>query len=293
VFFLFCSFSNQGVGNRPALPVLLYRTPYCKRNAPSEWTVFEKICASNVFALCIMDVRGRYESDGEFCPYFQETNDGYDCIEWCARQVRMCFFFSLFSLLLSQDFCNGRVATFGISYPAAWQQLACCQGRPPHLVACIPAFSYSKPSSFIYFGDVFDSSWAWWTLTCIAPNVRVKKGLLGPKTDEEAEEHFEREKGRICSTLPLMNIPDMKHVADWYTQERKVFGQSFFFFFFLFAGTILGFSMVHETRFGTQSISPERFLLSFPLCTCLAGTTKRTVPEEQLPIFCSSRKVRG
>lgn len=93
-----------------------------------------------------------------------------------------------------------------------------CSGTqcPPHLVACIPAFSYSKPESFIYFGGVFDSSWAWWALTCICPDARRRKNIPGPITDEEAEEEFEREKDRIHSTLPLINVPHFRHVADWY-----------------------------------------------------------------------------
>jgi putative CocE/NonD family hydrolase len=106
------------------LPVLLYRTPYCKNNSPSEWTVFDRIQNTMCFALVCMDVRGRYASEGDFSPYFQEIDDGYDSIEWCA----------------AQSFCNGKVATFGISYPAAWQLLAC---SAPHLVACVPAFTYA------------------------------------------------------------------------------------------------------------------------------------------------------
>ncbi len=183
------------------LPCLLYRTPYCKDNAPSEWTVFENIRKADLFGLVVMDVRGRYASDGVFNPYFQEGDDGYDSIEWLARQ----------------PFCNGRVGTFGISYPGAWQWMAAkCRPPPPHLAAAVPAFTYFDPAAFIYFGGIFDTSWVWWTLTCIAADARKRRGLAGPQTDDEASDAFDEDKARIQKHLPLITLPDLKEAAPFY-----------------------------------------------------------------------------
>src|SRR5579862_1376835 len=66
-------------------PTLVYRTPYGKENAPKEWITFEKLPAHG-YAVVIQDVRGRYASGGEFLPYQNEGKDGYDTIEWAARQ---------------------------------------------------------------------------------------------------------------------------------------------------------------------------------------------------------------
>lgn len=56
----------EGSQDTRQLPVLLYRTPYNKRNAINEWTVFKKIQQESMrFALVVMDVRGRYASSGE------------------------------------------------------------------------------------------------------------------------------------------------------------------------------------------------------------------------------------
>ena len=67
-------------------PTLVYRTPYGKEDAPKEWSTFEKLPARG-YAVVIQDVRGRYASDGEFLPYQNEGKDGYDTIEWAARQT--------------------------------------------------------------------------------------------------------------------------------------------------------------------------------------------------------------
>ena len=74
---------------RPAaggkFPVLLYRTPYGKEDEQREYTTF-KHAVEHGYAVVIQDVRGRYQSDGDFRPYENEGRDGYDTIEWSAGQ---------------------------------------------------------------------------------------------------------------------------------------------------------------------------------------------------------------
>ena len=38
------------------------------------------------YAVVVQDVRGRFQSEGEFRPYENEGRDGYDTIEWAAGQ---------------------------------------------------------------------------------------------------------------------------------------------------------------------------------------------------------------
>ena len=91
-------------GGRGAFPVLVYRTPYGKEPALEEYTTFRH-ALEHGYALVVQDVRGRYASDGEFRPYENEGRDGYDTIEWAARQ----------------SWSNGAVGTLGLSYPGAVQ----------------------------------------------------------------------------------------------------------------------------------------------------------------------------
>ncbi len=66
-------------------PVLVYRTPYGKEPTLEEYSTFRH-AVEHGYAVVVQDVRGRYASGGEFRPYENEGRDGYDTIEWAARQ---------------------------------------------------------------------------------------------------------------------------------------------------------------------------------------------------------------
>jgi len=179
-------------------PALLYRTPYGKQFALREYKTFEKAVARG-YAVVVQDVRGRYASDGEFVAYQNEGRDGYDSIEWVAKQ----------------SWCDGNVGTFGLSYPGAVQWLAAVE-NPPHLKAMVPAMTFSTPRNFYYSGGVFDGSWLDWIWMNIAPDIRRRKNLVGPKTYEEAAQSWKREHERLQNFLPLRDLPDLKNVAPFY-----------------------------------------------------------------------------
>ena len=60
-------------------PVLLQRTPY-NRHQPETGVAL----ASHGYVVVLQDARGRYDSEGEFYPFRNEANDGYDTVEWAA-----------------------------------------------------------------------------------------------------------------------------------------------------------------------------------------------------------------
>ncbi len=61
-------------------PVLLQRTPYNK----GEDSDFARKAAARGYVAILMDVRGRYTSDGEWYTFKHESQDGYDTVEWAA-----------------------------------------------------------------------------------------------------------------------------------------------------------------------------------------------------------------
>src|SRR5262245_26956825 len=67
-------------------PVILIRTPYDKVTMRARyverWGLEELLQRGYVVAL--QDLRGRFNSDGEFTPYFNDVDDGYDTVEWIA-----------------------------------------------------------------------------------------------------------------------------------------------------------------------------------------------------------------
>ncbi len=123
-------FFPQGAGRGP-LPALLERTPYDKREARvNEYTLnhpevfgreeLARFFTDAGFAVVFQDCRGRYGSEGRFTKYRGEAEDGFDTIDWIARQ----------------DWCDGQVATMGMSYSAHTQMAAACL-NPPALAAMI------------------------------------------------------------------------------------------------------------------------------------------------------------
>src|SRR4051794_5139489 len=81
----------KGVALDEPLPVLVERTPYDKRRTAAVSTA--KYFARRGFGVVIQDVRGRYDSDGEWWAFADEGEDGFDTVEWIA----------------SQPWCNGRI----------------------------------------------------------------------------------------------------------------------------------------------------------------------------------------
>jgi putative CocE/NonD family hydrolase len=181
-------------------PTLVYRTPYGKDDlldSGSEPTIGRAAHAG--FAVVVQDVRGRYHSDGEFRPYHQEGKDGFDTIEWAAVQ----------------PWSNGRVGTFGLSYPGAVQWLAAMEA-PPHLLAIFPAMTFATGRHFFFFGGAFNHDWMRWIEMYIAPDVRLRKGLPGATTEKEAAAGWSRLKWQWEYFLPIRDFPVLKEVAPWY-----------------------------------------------------------------------------
>ena len=102
-------------------PVILLRTPYGKgRDFNPSYQSF----VDHGYAVVIQDVRGRYGSEGVFEPLEQEGPDGYDTLDWIARQ----------------PWSDGKVGMIGGSYLgiAQWK-LAVLNN--PHLKAIFPTVS--------------------------------------------------------------------------------------------------------------------------------------------------------
>ena len=185
-------------GTDGTFPVLVYRTPYDRHDAIDDSGVARQAVARG-YAVVLEDVRGRYGSDGEFVAYMQEGKDGYDTIEWAAKQ----------------PWSNGSIGTFGLSYPGAVQWLAAVE-RPPSLRAMVPAMTYATPETFWYSGGVWDGSWLDWTWFNIAPDLRRRLGVAGPKTGDEAAAQWKTDQDRLRNFRPLSALPDFQGVAPWY-----------------------------------------------------------------------------
>ena len=187
---------------RPAgpgpFPVLVYRTPYDKEQERRDYTTFARALARG-YAVVVQDVRGRYASEGEFRPYQQEGQDGFDTIEWAAAQA----------------WSTGAVGSFGLSYPGAVQWMAAVE-NPPHLKAMVPAMTFSSHENFIYARGPFDMSWVEWVWNDIAPDRRARRHLPGPSNFDEAVAAWSIQGPHMESVLPLQRMDALQEVAPFY-----------------------------------------------------------------------------
>ncbi len=119
-------------------PVLMTRTPYMKNDSGQ---VAEAVrMASRGYVVVVQDTRGRYASGGDWYTFKNESNDGYDAVEWAAA--------------LPQS--DGRVGMFGGSYVGATQWLAAIS-QPPHLAGIAPYVTASNyHDGWTYQGGAFE-----------------------------------------------------------------------------------------------------------------------------------------
>ena len=118
-------------------PAILIRTPY---NNNAEGVVQDCLYfASRGYAVVSQDVRGRWDSEGEWYPFVHEAQDGYDTQEWIG----------------AQPWCDGNVGTAGGSYVAMVQWQA-APLRSKYLKAMAPQVGYSNfYHNWVYTGGAF------------------------------------------------------------------------------------------------------------------------------------------
>jgi hypothetical protein len=170
-------------------PTLLIRDIYTNGSSPGRQK-YAKFATSNGYALVFQSARGRYDSEGEWYPYFQEINDGDDTLSWIAEQ----------------SWSDGKVGMFGSSYLASVQWLAAVN-RNPALVAIAPAVSPGN-----YYRDVAYPGGAFSLLSRASWGI----GLVGSRTNMS----FPVDWITGINHLPLNTLAEsvgfnVKHFQDW------------------------------------------------------------------------------
>jgi hypothetical protein len=118
-------------------PTMVVRTPYGVQRDGVHETMIK--FAQRGYAVVVQDARGRYESEGQWEPFRNEAEDGYDTIEWAARQ----------------PWSNGKVGMQGGSYLGHVQWRAASMS-PPSLVTIFPAVASTNIyANWITLGGAF------------------------------------------------------------------------------------------------------------------------------------------
>jgi putative CocE/NonD family hydrolase len=170
-------------------PTLLVRDIYGNGSAPGRQR-YARWATENGYAFVFQNARGRYDSEGQWYPYFQEINDGYDTLSWIEGEA----------------WSNGKVGMFGTSYLASVQWLAAL-GQHPALKAIAPAMSPGN-----YYRDVAYPGGAFSLLSRASWGI----GLVGSRTNMS----FPIDWISAIDHLPLRTLDrslgfDVPHFRDW------------------------------------------------------------------------------
>lgn len=151
-------------------PVILERTPYGKQRpsrserslaepdrAKERWEVAE-IFVERGYVVVYQDVRGRYDSEGEYRKYLDDAADGYDTCAW----------------ILEQPWCDGRIGTKGLSYAAHTQGALASAGAPGVAAMFLDSGGFSNAyQGGIRQGGTFELKQATWAYrnALVAPEI--------------------------------------------------------------------------------------------------------------------------
>ena len=127
------------------LPVILVYTPYLNDEAIDRGMFFAK----KGYVFITLDLRGRGNSEGEYNPFEKDGMDGYDAIEWIAKQ----------------PWSNGKVGMMGGSYRGMVQWMT-LKEKPTALKTIVPTASVGPGIDFpksngIYYN--YDLQWLTFT----------------------------------------------------------------------------------------------------------------------------------
>jgi putative CocE/NonD family hydrolase len=170
-------------------PVLLVRTPYDK----TQEMEFGVRAAARGYVVVAQDVRGRFQSEGDWYPFKNESQDGYDTVEWAAEL----------------PYANGKVGMFGGSYVGATQYLAAI-AKPPHLAGICPNVTASNyHDGWTYQGGAFEQwfneSWS----TGLAMNTMQRRVQSGQKAAAWTQK-------LPVTTYPVLEAPSAEGIAPYF-----------------------------------------------------------------------------
>ena len=118
------------------LPVIVTLTPYISDTYHERAYYFSQ----HGYVFVLVDARGRGNSEGAFDPFVQEPQDGYDVVEFLAKQ----------------PWSNGKVTMWGGSY-AGYDQWATLKELPPHLATIVPVASAHAGVDFPFCRGIWPS----------------------------------------------------------------------------------------------------------------------------------------
>ncbi len=126
----------DGGTGRGRSPTVLVRLPYDKSGRYTFMPILAPYVNGRGYAFVVQDVRGKFRSEGETVPFVHEVQDGYDTLEWIARQA----------------WSDGAVGMFGDSY-YGFTQWAAVASAHPALRAIVPRVTSADLATVNWSGE--------------------------------------------------------------------------------------------------------------------------------------------
>src|SRR5262249_37651994 len=172
------------------LPTIVMRTPYSKAGSAGPANLF----ASHGYAVVVQDVRGKFESEGEFRVYQGDVTDWTDAFDWVGKQ----------------PWSTKRIGTLGCSYLGEQQIIAAQQRHPMHYAAIAQAAGGN-------LGRVGRNRSFWGSVEGGANALSINFGWMPvwASTDKGAKARPQVEVASFLKTLPLIDMTDRAGSPSW------------------------------------------------------------------------------
>src|SRR5437867_7625978 len=172
------------------LPTILMRTPYNKAGSAGAGNYF----ASHGYAVAVQDVRGKFESEGQFRVYEGDMTDWSDAFDWVG----------------AQPWSNKRIGSFGCSYLGEQQIVAAQQRHPMHFAAIAQAAGGN-------LGRVGRQRTFWGSVEGGANAVSINFGWMPvwASLDKGARPAPKVDFATFLRTLPLIDMTDRAGSPSW------------------------------------------------------------------------------
>jgi predicted acyl esterase len=172
-------------------PTILLRTPYIKDN-PREPLAAQKYVDAG-YAYVDQDTRGKGHSKGVYKAFTTDIEDGYDTVEWIAKQ----------------PWSNGKIGIIGTSALGITSNMAAMSGAP-HLVAAYVSLAPYEQMKNTYPGGVLkDADTVGWTRRQGADDATLA-AISGNAPDSQ-----NYAKNSVLTNQKYIHIP-IWHNAGWY-----------------------------------------------------------------------------
>jgi putative CocE/NonD family hydrolase len=178
-------------GQTEPLPVIFTLTPYISDTYHERGMYF----ARNGYVFALVDSRGRGNSEGDFVPFINEGRDGYDTVEWLARQ----------------PWSNAKVGMWGGSY-SGYNQWATLGLFPPHLTTIVPVASAYPGKNMPMVNNIHNQYWIQWFLL-------VAGNTLNHNLSEDRTFWEENFRELYLEHLPFESLDRLAGISAPYFQE--------------------------------------------------------------------------